>query len=39
MISGLPVLDLILLVAVQRLAQRDKHDVNFEMASSVDLVS
>lgn len=31
MISGLPILDLILLVAVQRLAQADKHDVNFEM--------
>lgn len=31
MISGLPILDLILLVAVQRLAQRGKLDVNFEM--------
>ncbi|PRW39188.1 Origin recognition complex subunit 4 [Chlorella sorokiniana] len=32
MIGGLPILDLILLVAVQRLAQRGKLDVNFEMA-------
>jgi len=31
MVAGLPILDLILLVAVQRLAQRGKEDVNFEM--------
>ena len=38
MVAGLPVLDAILLVALQRLAQRGKEDVNFEMVRRLGLL-